>query len=163
MTLGASSGTNDSAGPTISSLVFSEGATTTADTLDLNDVITITFSEAIDPTTVKSTLVPGGSAVAVVAAATGDISMAASGVVTVANIATTDVDGGAANASTYTNTAALDLTGTILTLTITSLDSGTGALSAGEVFGDITGLTTTIKDVNGNLQADSTVNASGAI
>jgi hypothetical protein len=168
LTYGASSGGSfDATAPTISttagSFAFGEGATTTGDTLDLNDTITITFTEAIDPTTVKSTLVPGGSAVAVAAGETGDISMAATGVVTVANIATTDVDGGAANASTYTNTATLNSAGTVLTLTITSLDTGTGALSAGEVFGDVTGLTTTIKDLSGNLLADSAITASGAI
>jgi len=158
------SGTVDTADPTIASMVFSEGLTTTANTLDLDDVITITFSEVIDPTTIASTLVPGGSAVAITDGATGDISIAVTtGVVTVTNIATTDVDAGAAVAGTYANTATLDATGKILTLTITALSSGTGALSGAEVFGDITGLTTTIMDVSGEVLADSAVNASGAL
>ena len=158
------SGTVDATGPTITSLVFSEGSTTTANTLDLNDVITITFSEVIDPTTVKSTLLPGGSAVAIVDGETGDVSIAVTtGVVTIVNIATTDVDSGAAVAGTYANTADLDATGKILTLTNTALSSGSGALSGAEVFGDVTGLTTTVKDVNAVVQADSAVNASGDI
>lgn len=161
----AASGSADATAPTISttagSFLFGEGSTTTANTLDADDLITITFTEMIDPTTVAATLVPGGSAVTITDGATGDLVLSSAGLVTVTNIATTDVDGGSATASTYTNTAALNSAGTVLTLQITVTSSG--ALSAGEVFGDVTGLTTTITDINGNLLADSAINASGAI
>ncbi|MFZ2390802.1 MAG: peptidoglycan-binding domain-containing protein [Minisyncoccales bacterium] len=159
-TTGGASGTADTTAPTIASLVFGG----TADNiLDNADTITITFSEIIDPSTINASLLPGGAAVTPTNATTGDVSMDAAGVVTVTNIATTDVDGGAASATTYAPTYTLDATGKILTITLAGKATGTGALSAGEVFGDVVGLTTTVKDTSAVTQADSAVNASGDI
>jgi len=155
----ASSGTADTTAPTIASLVFGG---TASNTLVDADTITITFSEIIDPTTINASLLPGGSAVTPSNGATGDVALDASGVVTITNIATTDVDGGASTATTYAPTMTLDATGKILTITLAGA-SATGALSADEVFGDVVGTTTTVKDVNAVTLADSTVNASGSI
>jgi hypothetical protein len=123
----------------------------------------ITFTEHLDPTSINASLVPGGAAVTPANAATCDVSMAGTGVVTVVNIATTDVDGAAANASEYGTTCALNAAGTMLTITLASLTSGTGALSGAEVFGDVTGLITTVKDLNNRALADSAITATGDI
>jgi len=149
---------SDTTAPTISSLAFGGGA---ADTLITADTITITYSERMDPAQISTTLIPGGVAITPADGATGDVTLSAAGLVTIVGLANTDVDGGASNASTYGTSLTLNSAGTIVTITLT-LATGTGALSAGEVFGDITGLTN-MRDVNGNASADSAVNASGNI
>ncbi len=166
LTTQAASGTTDGTSPTIASLVFGGTAN---NVLNANDTITITWTELIDPVSIHPNIVPDGSPVIPSAGATGDVSMDNAGVVTITNIATTDVDSGTSTASTYTTSlvlttdTSLGFARSVLTITLTTLDSGTGALSGNEVFGDVTGLTTTIKDLNNNTQADSAVNASGDI
>jgi hypothetical protein len=159
----ALSGSADTGGtavsPTITALTFGG---TDNNILANTDTITIIFSEVIDSSTIKSTLKPGDTGVSV-DGSTGDVALAATGVVTVTNIATTDVDAeNAATATTYTPTVALSNDGKTLTITLAGA-SDTGALNSGEDFGDITGITTTLKDVNANALADSAVNANGAI
>lgn len=163
-TTAAASGTADTTAPTISTTAgsFAFGGTA-SNTLVANDTITITFTEEVSAASINSSLLPGGAAVTPSNAATGDVSLSAAGLVTVVNIATTDVDGGSSNATEYGVTYVLNTAGTVLTITLASLTSGTGALSAAEVFGDVTGLTTTVTDVSGVAQADSAINASGDI
>lgn len=159
-TTGAASGTYDATAPSIASLVFGGAA---ANTLVDDDTITITFSEVIDPTTIAATLVPGGAAVTPANGATGDVALATTGVVTITNIATTDVDAeDGATATAYAPTFVLDATGKILTITLAGADAN-GAIGSAEEFGDVTGLTTTVKDVTAVTLADSAVNATGSI
>ena len=155
------SGTADVTAPTITSVVFGG---TADNALAVADTVVVTFSEVIDPTTIKSTLVPGGAAVTIVDGETGDMVVAVTtGILTVTNIFTTDIDAGDPGAATYTNTATLDSTGKILTLTITVLGSGTAALAGAETFADVAAVTTTVKDVSAVTLADSTVTPTGDI
>ncbi|PIR68868.1 hypothetical protein COU48_01735, partial [Candidatus Nomurabacteria bacterium CG10_big_fil_rev_8_21_14_0_10_03_31_7] len=154
-------GTVDATGPSIASMVFGG---TADNALDVADTIVVTWSEPIDPTTIAATLVPGGSAVAITDGATGDLVVAVTtGVLTATNIFTTDIDAGDPGAATYANTVTLDATGKILTFTITAVSTGSAALAGAETFTDVTGLTTTVKDANAIVQADSAVTPTGNI
>lgn len=167
LTTTASSGTTDTTAPTIAILAFGGTAN---NILGTGDTITITWTELIDPATIHASIVPDGAAQTPANGATGDVALATNGTVTITNIATTDVDAqDAATASTYTTSLALttdNSTGTarsVLTITLTLDPGNTGNINSAEELGDIVGLTTTIKDVNNVLQADSAVNATGNI
>ena len=112
----------------------------------------LTFSEVIDPTTISSTLVPGGSAVAIADTATGDVTAKNDGTsdyIEIANIINVNV--GATTWVTGDDDAAvdatLDSTGKILTLTFTEGVTGVGADGTEAVRADSGG--TTVKDVSG--------------
>jgi len=142
----AASGTADTTAPTISSIVVANKSAGVADTIENGDIITVTFSEIIDPTTINATLVPGGDAVTGVAAAsTGGVTgVQADGIITITNITTFDSGASLAGAVSHTTNLALDSTGKILTITLntgTSRAITTPALGAGTT-------ATTVKDIN---------------
>ncbi|MDP2630749.1 MAG: S8 family serine peptidase, partial [Candidatus Uhrbacteria bacterium] len=157
------SGLLDTARPAISSIVFSDSAT--SNVLAAGDTISITFSEMMDPADIAPTLIPGGAAVTVAEGGIGDVSLeATTGKVTVKGIAVTDIDSGVAPVNTtYTSSISLDATGTVLTIVLNGIDSGSGVLSGNKVFGDGVAIETTLSDVNGNFLLDSGVVASGII
>lgn len=155
LTTTAASGTRDQTAPTISSIVFTDGTADNA--LTVGATIVITFSEMMDPTTIgPSTMVPGGSAVAVTNAATGDIAVAANNgaasgndMLTITNIVNVDLGATtfATGALTGAVTAALNSAGTVLTLTVTTAMTGAGA--DGTEIIEPGSVATTVTDVNG--------------
>ncbi len=120
----------------------------TADSIAATDTITITFSEMLDPTTISATLVPGSSVTGVLASATGGVTGAANGVITVTGITTFDA-GAIADVISFTTNLALDTTGTILTIT---LNTGTTQVVTPSM-GTGTTVAGTVKDVNGTAMA----------
>ena len=120
----------------------------TANTIEAGDTITITFSEAIDPTTVNASLTKGGAAVTGVAAAsTGGVTGAnATGIVTVTNITSFDAGASLAGDASFTTDLALDSTGKVLTIT---LNTGTAQAITGASLGQSTTVTTTVEDATG--------------
>lgn len=154
-------GTLDSTQPLISSLRFGGSAD---NILGLNDTIAVTFSEIIDPASISGTSppAPGGVGITPQQGTTCDISLSSNGVVSIANIAQTSVIS-PAQATEYSVACSLDQSNTVLTMTITGVTSGNGALNSAEIFSDVTGLTTTIRDLNNNILRDSAVTATGNI
>ena len=151
----------DLTGPTIISFVFGGGANDNA--LTAGDTITITFSEPVDPTSLHPQLIPGGASVVPMNGATGDVFLNNEGVVTVANIASTDVVAfGPTSLTNYTSSMSLNAAGTVLTIVLQN-PIGAGLLPGSEVFGDVIGVNTTVKDLFGNFLLDSFVTASGSI
>ncbi len=150
LTTTAASGTADTTAPTITDITITDG--TADDALTVGATIAITFSEPMDASTIGSaTLVPGGSAVAVVDSATGDISGVTAGtdLIRIKNI----IDIGLGNTTAITGaptgavTAQLNSSSTVLTLTVTSaltLDAADGTESI-----IASSAATTMKDANG--------------
>ncbi len=146
----AASGTVDATAPTISAIAVTGLSGGTANTIEAGDVIAVTYSEVIDPTTINASLVPGGSVTGVAAASTGGFNVAqATAIVTLTGITTFDSGASITEAIAHTVDLALDTTGKILTITISTISTGTGthaittpALAAG------TQVATTVKDVN---------------
>ncbi|HEA84365.1 MAG TPA: hypothetical protein ENI04_00035 [Candidatus Wildermuthbacteria bacterium] len=164
LTLGANSGTNDATRPTISTIVFG-GTTSTNNTLNNGATILITFSERMDANDILSTLIPGGDSVAL-NGGVGDVSMAATGIITIASIVAIDVDDDdGASVTTYVPTAVLDAAGTGLTITLAGLATGDGTIGSAEELGgdDETAVETILSDVNGNLLDNSNPTTSGGI
>lgn len=161
-TTSAASGSADTGdtkvAPTIVSLTF--GGADDGALID-TDTITIVFSEVIDASTINASLKPGVAGVSA-GTGTGDVDLAANGTVTIKNIATVDVGSGdASEVTTFAPTLGLSNDGKTLTITLAGA-AGDGTVDT-EAAGDVTGLTTTVKDVNANVLADSTVNYDGTI
>ena len=156
LTLGASSGTTDATAPVISTIQIVDAAEN--NNLALGDTVVLTFSEAIDPTTISASLVPGGSAVAITDGATGDLSAndtagAGNDFLRIKNIIDVSVgndtwvtaDGGTLAGA---NTATLNAAGTVLTLMVSTAITGDGEAGATQTVVAGSG-GTTVKDVNG--------------
>ncbi len=145
----AVSGTVDVTPPTLTAIVAANGAAAVLNTVDTGDNITVTFSEVMDPTTINANLVPGGTAVLNVASgATGGVTAAANGVVTLTNITTFDL-GAFSNVWTSTTNLSLDNTGKILLVTLNTVDNArtvddhtlaAGALLHDGVVADVSGV-----------------------
>jgi hypothetical protein len=115
--------------------------------VDAGDYLTVTFSEAIDPTSVHASLVKSSSVTGVAYDQTGGLSVSSAGKVTVRNIASFDL-GSVESAGNFTSRLALNSTGKVLTVTITG---GTDIGITDESFGGVTQVGSTVKDVDGNV------------
>lgn len=167
MTSSVAVGTLDTTGPAVSTVVI---AGTADNKWTAADTVTITWSEAIDPTTIVTTngtgsLVPGGSVTAI-PAGTGYMTRTAANpslgaIPGIANLVLggdTTANGDQAACSSVT--VALNTAGTVLTVTCVTAGALNGAAVA-ESLAATTPLTTTIKDIYGNLQANTAVTPSG--
>ncbi|HPT08370.1 MAG TPA: hypothetical protein PLE28_01595 [bacterium] len=134
-------------GPVISSLRVSNGGN--KGYIDIDDYITITFDEAINPASVNSDLNIDSSVSGILYSKTGGVSISSSGVVTIKNIATFDM-GTVSASGNFTVKQSLNNTGKILTITLTS---GSDIKITNESFGKVGQIANTIKDVNGNKMA----------
>jgi len=150
------SGTDDTSKPTIAAINVANKSGGTVNLTEAGDIITITFSEVIDPTTISTNanFIPGNTTgvTGVLAASTGGVTLgSADGIVTVTNIGTFDLGTNGATATSSTTDLTLDATGKILTIklnTVTTPSTYTvNALAAG------TQVVTIVTDVNGNAAA----------
>jgi hypothetical protein len=87
--------------------------------IDVNDYITITFSNPIDPDTVDESLSKGGTITGVAYSDIGGVKVSSSGKVTIYGIATFDM-GDVEDSGTFTSKIALSSSGKVLTITLTS-------------------------------------------
>lgn len=189
LTYGSASGTPDTARPTVSTVVMADrtvtananvltaGCTTAATTaLDQCDKITITFSEAIDPTSINASLVPGTNAtgttaatnpvVGVLAADTGGIVTVSDGAGGADTLAVTGILGAfnygtdltAATTVTSVNLS-LNAAGTVLQIFVNAKVNGTAATAAS--ISASTPVGTVLKDVNSNFLNTTGVTATG--
>ncbi len=161
MTSSVAVGTLDTTGPTLAAggLVFGGTAN---DVLGDGDTIALTWTEKIDPTSIHADLVAGGTSVST-NGATADVGLAANGALTITNILTVDIDSGAGTAGTYTPTAVLSSNGLTLTITLAGLAGGTATLNTQDFTSASVGLTTTVKDIYGNLQTNAGVVPTGDV
>jgi len=130
--------------PRISSISVSDGGATGY--IDTGDYLSVTFSEALDPTSIRADLSKGGSVSGIAADQTGGLSVSSSGVVTLRNIASFDL-GSVDGSGNFTVKLALDAAGKVLTATITS---GSDIGITDESFGGVTQTGGTVEDADGN-------------
>ncbi|MFA5072178.1 MAG: peptidoglycan-binding domain-containing protein [Candidatus Pacearchaeota archaeon] len=140
---------SDSTAPYISSIKVADGGDTGY--IDQGDVITVTFSEAVDPKSINSSLNAGSSVSSVSYSATGGVRVSLSGVVTIEEIATFNM-GSVEDAGTFTSKVALSSNEKVLTITITD---GSDVKIEEEDFGKATQISGTIKDLAGNVMESS--------
>jgi peptidoglycan hydrolase-like protein with peptidoglycan-binding domain len=140
---------SDSTTPYISSIKVADGGDTGY--IDQGDVITITFSEAVDPKSINSSLNAGSSVSSVSYSATGGVRVSLSGVVTIEEIATFNM-GSVEDAGTFTSRIALSSNEKVLTITLTD---GSDVKIEDEDFGKATQISGTIKDLAGNVMESS--------
>ncbi|MEO0084399.1 MAG: hypothetical protein ABIJ94_01555 [candidate division WOR-3 bacterium] len=170
MTTTASSGSPDTTGPTITSVVIGG---TADDKWTNNDTVEITFSEMMDPTLFVTTggtgtLLPTGTVtVTNIPASTGYLNRTAANpsVSVIPGIFNNLVIGGDTTGGNGPQTAAvvnlaLNTAGTKLTITITTAGTLTGSAVA-ESFASSNPLNTTLKDINGNALQATPVTPSG--
>ncbi|OPZ92269.1 MAG: hypothetical protein BWY74_01665 [Firmicutes bacterium ADurb.Bin419] len=153
-TTSAQSGTTDGTEPTISSITVANKTDGSSNTIENGDIITVIFSEVIDPATINVNLVPGGSVADVAADSTGGLTgVAGTAVMTITNITTFGAGASLAGAVSHTTDLALDATGKTLTITLKS-----GASRAITTPGLVAGTTeaNTVKDVSGNVMTAAT-------
>lgn len=115
--------------------------------IDNDDIISITFNEAINPDSINSSLEKGSYVTGVFYTSTGGVSVSAAGKVTIKNIATFNM-GSVTDFSTFTVKLALNSTGKILTITFTD---GNDIQISNESFGSATQISGTIEDMDGNV------------
>lgn len=189
----SASGTLDTTSPQISAVVLSNGTGTnnTANSIDSDIVCTgtaaaptlvcdhmsITFNEAMDPTTINANLVPSGATtgtgdtltvtspagITIGTTSTGMVTgSTGSGTITVANIVTIAATVATADVAVTAGTLgveiiAIDSTGTVLKIynIDVATDRAIGAPSAS------TGITTTLKDLNGRFLSATATTATG--
>lgn len=150
--LEASINSSDKIAPVISSIVIANNGDDGY--IDVGDTIEITFNEAINPSSINSSLIKGGYVNSVSYNSTGGASITSSGVFTIRGIATFDV-GSIGNTGNYTVKLALSSNGKTLTITLTS---GNDVSIADEDFNSATQIGGTVKDVYGNeMENDSSI------
>jgi len=140
---------SDSIAPYISSIKVEDGGD--SGYIDQGDVITINFSEAINPKSINSSLSAGSSVSSVSYSETGGIRISLSGLVTIEEIATFNM-GAVEDAGTFTSKLALSSNGKVLTITLTD---GSDVKIEDEDFGKATQISGTIKDIAGNSMEKS--------
>jgi len=145
---------NDGDGPTIESIAVTDGGD--EGYIDVNDIIKITFSEAIDPESINEDLSAGDYTTGVLYSEVGGVQVSSGGKVTIKGIATfymgetEDSDSG-----TFTSKLALSSAGTVLTITLTS---GSDIEIADEEFSETAQLGGYVEDEDGNaMEADSSI------
>jgi len=106
-------------GPRITAIKTSNGGK--KENIDKNDSIVITFSEAIKPASINSSLTAGGSVTDVLSSMVGGVSITSYGQLTIKNIASFAV-GTVGDSRNFTSKIGLDSTSKILTVTLTSAD-----------------------------------------
>ena len=146
----AASGTADTTAPYMTAVALVDA--TANNNIAVDDYITLTFSEVIDPTTIASTLYPAGSAVTIADGATGDLTAkndATSDYIEIKNILNVNVgaNGWITADAASSSAISLDATGKILTIAFKTAitgasDDGTTAVRAGSGG-------TTVTDVSG--------------
>lgn len=153
--------TKDTVAPAIATVQAVNKTGGVADTIEAGDQIILTFSEAIDPASINTSLTPGGAAVTGVAAtATGGVALDANADVTVANIITFNA-GASATATSFTTDLALSSDGKTLTIT---LNTGTSqAITTPVNIDTFSAITTTVKDVAGNTITAGTPAAGASV
>jgi trimeric autotransporter adhesin len=148
----ASTESDDSDTPSITAIKVTDGGN--EGYVDDGDTIAITFSEAVKPTSINSSLSDGGSVSSVSYSSTGGVSVSSAGKVTIKNIATFDL-GSVSESGTFTVKLALNSSGKVLTITLTSGDDIT---ITDEDFSGATQISGTVKDTSGNaMVADSSI------
>jgi len=103
-------------GPDISSVQVVNGGSDGY--IDINDIIIITFSEAIDPASIHSSLSAGGSVVDITYSKNGGVEVDSAGKMTIKNIASFDM-GSVKNSGTFTSKLSLNSSGRVLTIILT--------------------------------------------
>ena len=131
-------------GPNISSLRVYNGGD--KGYIDVNDRIVITFSEAINPSSINADLKKESSVSGISDSKTGGVSISSSGIVTIKNIATFDM-GSVDGSNKFVVKLALDVNSKILTIT---LASGSDLKITTESFASVNQLNGGIKDMDGN-------------
>jgi hypothetical protein len=146
-------GGDNSSNPYITKIEVVDGGE--AGYIDIDDTITITFSEAIDPKSINSNLGAGNQVTGISYSQTGGVKISSSGKVTINGIASFDM--GAVDLSeTFTSKLALSSNGKILTITLTS---GSDVEIVNEDFDNASQTGGTIKDLAGDgMESDSSIN-----
>lgn len=143
----ANTNSGDSGAPSISSIKIANGGN--EGYIDTDDSIAITFSEAIDPDSINSALIKGGSVSSVSYSKVGGIAVSSAGLITVKGIATFDM-GTVSDSGTFTVKLALSSSGKILTITLTNGSdieiSNENFSSASQIGGSIGA----VEDLSGN-------------
>ena len=145
---GANNDGGDSDGLNISSIKAYNGGDD--DYVDTGDYITVTFSEAVDPSYINADLTDGSYVTGVTYAKTGGVTISSAGKVTIKNIATFDL-GSVDGSGTFTVKLALNSTGKILTITLTS---GSDIEISDEDFSDAAQIGGYIETENGDEMDD---------
>ncbi len=122
--------------------------------IDIGDYITIAFSKAIDPDTISTSLNEGSAVYSIGYSETGGVSVSTSGIVTIKGIATFDV-GSVGESGTFTSKIALSSSGKVLTITFTS--GSNDVTINNENFNDTVQLGGIIKDEEGNIMANDSI------
>ncbi|NUM25058.1 MAG: hypothetical protein HUU49_00365 [Candidatus Buchananbacteria bacterium] len=144
-------GSNDGGNPSITTIQATNGGD--AGYIDIGDKIEITFSEAIDPESINSSLEEGDSVTGVPYSLTGGVSVFSAGAVIIQNIAIFDV-GSVLAPGTFTSKLALNSTGKVLTITITG---GSDVKITSQSLSDASQTGGTVEDQNGNEMKNSSV------
>ncbi|OGF25409.1 hypothetical protein A2331_01175 [Candidatus Falkowbacteria bacterium RIFOXYB2_FULL_34_18] len=118
--------------------------------IDLQDKITINFSEAIDPKSINSYLTAGDDYTTLDNNITGSVSVSLDGVVTIKGIASFDA-GEVEDSGNFSVTLSLSSSGKSLTAT---LIAGTDIEISDEDFEDAAQIAGTVKDLTGNVMED---------
>jgi len=140
--------------PYIVSIAVSSGGDE-EDSIDVGDIIKITFSEAINPATISSSLTKGGYLSGVTYSDVSGVKIVSSGLLTIKGIATFNV-GTVEESENYTVKLALNSTGRILTITLTQ---GDAVEIENEDFSAAAQIGGTIEDSEGNeMESDSSIN-----
>ena len=136
---------------TSSGYYYSSNGAYNVGSIGINDMIAITFSEAIDPTSINASLTKGGNVSGIGSGSVGGVNVTADGIITVNGIASFDM-GSVNAAANFTSKLGLDTTGKILTITITS---GNSSIS-NENYGGITQISGKIKNIAGTAMPSAT-------
>lgn len=139
---------DDGNSPRITDISISD--TGDAGRIDTLDQITITFSEAIDPSSINNALSAGGQYSSFDFDITGSITVTADGLVTIENIAAFDI-GSVEDSGKFGVKMALSLSGKTLTITLLA---GSDIRISDEDFEDATQIGGTISDTSGNTMED---------
>lgn len=143
---------SDGEHPYISSIKVYDGGE--EDTIDVDDYITVTFSEEIDPDSINDGLEKSGTVSSVDYWETGGVSVSSAGKVTIEGIAAFEA-GEVGESGDFNVKLALNSTGKILTVT---LASGDDVSITDEDFSDAAQIGGVVKDIDGDeMESDSSI------
>jgi len=149
---GSSSSDDDEENPYIVSMKVYDG--NSSGSIGVGDYIKITFSEAIKPTSINSSLTDGGSVSGVAYSSVGGIVITSAGVLTINSIASFDV-GTVGGAGEFSVDLKLSSNGKVLTITLADGDSVT---VSSEDFDSAKQIGGNIKDADSNeMKSDSSI------
>jgi hypothetical protein len=149
---GGESDSDNGDAPYITSIEISNGGN--RDTIDIDDEIKITFSEAIDPESINNDLEEGEEVEDVPSYQVGGVSVSSSGLLTIKDIAKFDV-GEVDRSGSYAVTLGLSSSGKVLTITLTD---GSDSEITDQNFDSADQIGGTIEDLDGNeMETDSNI------